>query len=489
MRSRLRVLGSWLRGLGSRLGAGVAGVLDRAGIIGRERLEETFDLAWPRVITGFAIMSKNTADLAIIGFVLGAPAVAGLAFAFAYWQLAKFVSIGLAGGTVALVSQNYGGGESRRAALVVKQSLLVATTLVVPIVVGFVLLAEPLVALIGGEGDALRLGVVYLIVTAPALLFEFFNMIASRTYAGVGDTFTPMVIRAGGAVLNVALTAVLVLGAGLGVLGAALGTTASIAAIAMTLSWGLTGRSYAGHGASPVPVSLGGPWVDRELIGQLLRVSTPLMARRIAEGALVFPLLWIASTFGSSTVAALEVGRRVRALINSFSWGFSIAASTLVGQRLGAGEESIAGTYGREVITLSAVVYLAAAAAVIAASNPIATVFVDDPDAVTATATFVVVAALSAIPLGVDGSVTGSLRGAGDTRWPFFATLVGLYVCALPVATLGLVTPLGVVALYAALIVETLVPAGLNLYRFRSDRWKTVSRRYRPGATGENDAE
>ncbi len=479
---------SRIRGRLERGGDAVANALDRAGVIDRGRLGETLDLAWPRIVTGFAIMSKNTVDLAIIGIVLGAPAVAGLAFAFAYWQLAKFVSIGLAGGTVSLVSQNYGGDEADRAALVVKQSLLVAALLAVPIVAGFVAFAEPLIALVGGEGDALRFGVTYLAVTAPALLFEFFNMIASRTYAGVGDTFTPMVVRAGGALLNVALTAALVLGAGLGVLGAAIGTTVSIAAVGLVLSWGMTGRSYFGRGASPVPVDRSGPWVDVELSRQLLRVSAPLIARRVAEGVVVFPLLWVASSFGAVTVAALEVGRRVRALLGSFSWGFSIAASTLVGQRLGAGEESLAAEYGRDVIRLSALTYVLASALVAVAATPIARVFVDDPAAVAATATFVFVAALSAIPLGIDGSVTGSLRGAGDTQWPFFASMAGLYLFALPAALLGLVTPLGVGGLYAALILEKLVPAGLNGHRFRSNRWQAVSRRYRPSA-GDVDEE
>ena len=466
----------------------VASALDRTGVIDRDRLTETLDLAWPRIVTGFAIMSKNTVDLAVIGMVLGAPAVAGIAFAFAYWQLAKFVSIGLAGGTVSLVSQNYGGDERNRAALVVKQSLVVAAALALPIVVGFVTFAEPLIALVGGQGDALGYGVTYLVVTAPALVFEYFNMIASRTYAGVGDTFTPMVFRAGGALLNVGLTIGLVLGAGLGVTGAALGTAVSIAAVAIGLSWGLTGRSYFGRGASPVPVGRDGAWIDTELIGQLVRVSAPLIARRVAEGIAVFPLLWVASSFGQATVAALEVGRRVRALLGSFSWGFSIAASTLVGQRLGAGDEDGATAYGRDIIRLSALVYLLASAAVVAAATPIAQVFVDDPAAITATAVFVIIAAVSAVPLGVNGSITGSLRGAGDTRWPFFAAMLGLYLFALPAAFLGTVTALGVGGLYIAVLVEKFIPMGVNLIRFRSDRWQAVSRQYRPGETESESA-
>jgi hypothetical protein len=154
----------------------------------------------------------------------------------------------------------------------------------------------------------------------------------------------------------------------------------------------------------------------------------------------VFPLLAIAATFGPIAVAAVGVGRQVRALLNSFTWGFSIASSTLVGQALGRGDEPIAEAYGREITRLSAVVYVLVVAVVVAAARPIASVFVDGPADVDLATAFVRVAALSVLPLGVDGSVTGALRGAGDTRVPFVATMLGLYVVALPVAWLGTVT-------------------------------------------------
>ncbi|XVH32327.1 MATE family efflux transporter [Haloferacaceae archaeon DSL9] len=462
------------------LGAAFARGFDRAGVIETSRFRATIDLAWPRIVTGFAIMSKQTADLAMVGWVLGPPAVAGLAFAHAYWSVAKFLSIGLAGGTVSLVSQNYGGGENDRAALVVKQSVWVALALAIPIVAGYAHFAEPLIALLGTNPVSIEYGAVYLVIVAPALLFEFLNMVASRTFAGIGDTFTPMVVRAGGAALNILLSAVFIFGFDMGVAGAALGTAISIALITVVLSWGMFGRSYFGRGASPVPLTIAGPQVDGELIRTLLRISTPLMARRVAEGVVAFPLLAIAATFGDVVVAAYEVGRRVRQLVNSFSWGFSIASSTLVGQRLGAGEETEAEAYGREIISLSLVAYVAVAALVILLAEPIARVFVDEPDAVSLARTFVQVAAVSVVFLGVDGSATGALRGAGDTSVPFYASLLGLYVFALPIAWVGTITALGVAALYLALVVETLVPALVNVRRFRTDKWKAVSRSYRP---------
>jgi len=459
-------------------------LLDRAGVIDPERLDATVALAWPRTITGFAIMSKQAVDLALVGLAVGPTAVAGLAFANAYWLVAKRVGIGLAGGAVGLVSQNYGGGADARASLIVKQATWVALAFGVPIAVAYALFARPLVALVGSDPAAVAHGATYLAFVAPGLLFEFLNLIASRTYAGVGDTRTPMVVRGGAAALNVVLSAAFIFGAGLGVAGAALGTTLSTGAGLLVIAWGMLGRSYGTRllRPSPVPIRVGGPQFDRGLARQLLTVSAPLMLRRVTEGIVIFPILRIAATFGPLVVAGLEVGRRVRALVASFSWGFSIAASTLVGQHLGRGEETEAEAYGAAILRLSAVVYLVVAAVVVGFATPIAGLFVRDPATVARAATFVAVGAVSAVTLGIDASATGALRGAGDTRWPLLASLLGRYAFGLPLAALGTVTALGVGGLYLALVVETLVPAAITSWRFSTNRWKAVSRAYRPSS-------
>lgn len=455
---------------------------DRANVIEGSRFRETVDLAWPRVLTGFAIMSKRTVDLAFVGIAVGAEAVAGLAVANAFWTIGKFVFIGLAGGTIALVSQNYGGGDPGRASQVVTASVLLAVAVGVPVAALLGLGARPLVALVGDSPSTARFGAVYLAVVSPGLFFEGLNLVASRTYAGVGDTVTPMAIRVAGAAVNVVLSGAFVFGAGLGVFGAALGTTLATAFVAVVFTWGITGRSYAGRGASPIPPATR-RLPDLALFRQLVSVSVPLVARRVAQGAVMFPLLAIAAVFGPVAVAAIGVGRQVRDLLNSFSWGFSIAASTLVGQALGTADEQTAEVYGREITRLSLVVYLAATLVAVALARPVATVFVDG-DGVALTTAFVQVAAVSVVPLGVDDSITGTLRGAGDTTVPFLATLAGLYLAALPLAWLGTVTSLGVLALQAALVVETAVPMVVNVVRFRSGAWKAISREYRPDAEG-----
>jgi len=459
----------------------IAALLAWVGVIDRERLDRTVSLSWPRIVTGFAIMSKQTVDLALVGWAVGSAAVAGLAYAYAYWTLGKFVGIGLAGGVAALVSQNYGGDDTDRASLVVKQGVWIALGVVVPITAVYVVFAGPLIQVLGSEPVPVGHGVTYLGIVAPALGFEYLNLLMSRTYAGIGDTFTPMVVRAAGGVVNIVLSVAFVL-AGMGVAGVALGTLLSTAVVMIVLGWGVLGGSYPvpGMHASPVTFSVGGRSIDTTLGRQLVTVSGPLIARGIGKMAVIFPLLWIAGTFGPVVVATFEVGRRVRDLLVSFNWGFSTASSTLVGQELGGGDETEAAAYGGAILRLSFVVHLVAGVSVFLTAPWIARLFVSQPAELTQAVTFIRLSAVTAVLSGINGAVVGTLRGAGDTRWPFIATVIGQYGVALPVAAAGLVSPLGVAGLYGALLCGAGVPALINLWRYRSGQWKIISREYRP---------
>jgi putative MATE family efflux protein len=459
--------------------------LERAGIVDQSRLRPTVELAWPRVITGFARMSQQTADFAMVGIVLGPAALAGLAFAYAYWQIGNRLSVGLAGGTIGQISVYTGAEDGARANLAAKQSVLVALALGVPLSLLGWAFAGPLVALFGAEQATVEYGATYLRAVAPALAFEYLNKVASRIFAGIGDTRTPMVIRAGGAFANVLLNAILIFGFGLGVVGAALGTVVATILVTIAFAWGLLGRRYPGRDPVPVVVPLSRPHFDAELVRGLFSTATPLMLRHLAASVVVFPLLSIVSTFGATTVAAFEIGRRVRGLVNSLSWGYSVASSTLVGQHLGAGEESEAASYGAAIVRLSLVSFLVLSGLVFLFAEPVARLFVSDPEALARATVFVRVAAVSVVFMGLDGAATGALRGAGDTRWPFYGTLVGLYLFALPTAFASAVV--GVTALYASMVLETLVPAAVSLYRFGTGRWRSYGRALREGTSETAD--
>ena len=448
-----------------------ARVLARWGVIDADRGARTVDLAWPRMLTGVARLSQRLADLAMVGAVLGPAAIAGLAFAFAYWQIGNTLSLGLSGGTIAQVSQRFGAGDEDEADLAVKQGLLLGVAIALPLTAIFVAYSTELVSLLSADPLTTGYGATYLAVAGLAIPFEFVNKVSSRTLVGADDARTPMIVRGSGAVANVLLNAVFIFGLGLGVVGAALGTLVATVLVTVAFLLGFLAGRLPLSGSFPITLSPSGPYFDGRLMAELASLSTPLMGRWLATTLVVFPVLAIVATFGPVVVAAFEVARQIRQLINAPNWGFSLAASSLVGQSIGGEEPAEALAYGRDILRFTVVTFLVVSAAVFLLARPIASVFVDDPGTVDRAVPFIRVAAVSAVGFGVDGATTGALRGSGDTRWPFYGKLVGLYGVMLPVAYLATVTPLGIAALYLALLVETAVPAAVTYYRFRSGAW------------------
>lgn len=460
-----------------------AGRLAALGLIDEERGGRIADLAWPRFLTMFARQSQQVADVAMVGLAIGPAAIAGLAFASVYWGVANAFSLGLVGGTVSQVAQRFGAERFDRLDLAVKQSVWVILALALPFVLAYGFFAAPLVELFGAGASAVGYGATYLRVLAVALVFNHLNLVASRTLAGADDTWIAMHIRASGAFANIVLNAVFIFGLGMGVTGAALGTVLAEAIVFGCFARGLLVGSLPLVGKFPVRLSVGPPYVDRALARQLLVITPPLMADKLARAAARFPLFALLAVFGPTVVAAFEIGRRVRNLMRATGNGFQMSASSVVGQALGRGDERAADRYARDTLRLSAVVYLGVGGLVFVFAGPIATIFTDDPSAIALTIPFVRVAAVSFVGIGLNYTYAGILQAAGDNRWTMYGRLVGQYLLLLPLVFVGTVTGLGVLAVYVGVVLETWAPAAITGYRVRSERWKAISRRHRPAVT------
>lgn len=463
----------------------VATRLASVGLIDERRGIRIADLAWPRFLTMFARQSQQVADVAMVGLAIGPTAIAGLAFANVYWGVANGFSLGLVGGTISQVSQRFGAERFDRLDLAVKQSVWVGLALAAPFLLAYWFFAEPLISLFGTGSAAIGYGGTYLRVLSLALLFNVLNLIASRTLAGADDTWIAMVLRSTGAFANIVLNAIFIFGLEMGVVGAALGTVLAEAIVLGCFAWGFVGGRLPLVGEFPVRVSLGPPYFDRELSRQLLSITPPLMADKLARSAARFPLFAMLAVFGPTVVAAFEIGRRVRNLMRATGNGFLMSASSVVGQELGRGNERGAENYARDTLRFSTVIYVAVAGGVFAFAGPIAHLFTDDPTAIERTVPFIRVAAISFVGIGINYSFMGILQAAGDNQWTMYGRLVGQYLLLLPLVYVGTVTALGILAVYLGMIAETWAPAAITGRRVWSEKWKEISRSHRPAASDD----
>lgn len=451
----------------------LASQLAGVGVIDDHRGQRIADLAWPRVLTMVARLSLRVTDIAMVGVAVGSAGLVGISFAVVYWQFA--FGLGIAGGTIGLVAQRYGTDRPNAAAPVIAHSLLLGLAVTLPFVVTYWAGSGALIRVFTEDAAIVRYGSTYLRVSAFALLFLTCNVVASRALAGADNTRIPMSIRATGAVVNIALNALLIFGLQLGVFGAAVASVIAEGLVSVSFAYGFVRGGLPVIGPFPLAVSVSEPRLHVGLVRQLLRTSLPLIGQRLGNVVVRFPLLVLLAMVGPTVVASWEVARRVRNLLNASGAGFSTSVSSLVGQALGQSDERLAVAFGRDTVVFSAIVYVLSGALVFALAPVVAGLFSRDPETIARMTPFVRVASVSSVGLGLFRTYEGVLKGSGENRWTLYGRLFGLYVLLLPVTYLGATTSLGLRAVFAALVAETWGAALVTGYRVRSGKWTVTS--------------
>ncbi|MEF8832956.1 MAG: MATE family efflux transporter [Candidatus Thermoplasmatota archaeon] len=453
-------------------------VLSRLGVIDEKRGTEAFSLAWPVILTGGLRVALRLTDFLMVGIAVGSAGLAALGFGFQFFFVGFALALAVSSGTISLVSQHYGAGEYEKADFVIKQSSWLAIMISLPLMTVTWFYAEQMIALLGADPNVVEMGGAYLRILMVGVLFRFFSMVSARGFAGSGDTVTPMYLQAFAVPFNVVLNWLLIFGVWrfpeLRVFGAGLGTTITNLCVASIFLILLLSNRY------NVNLKLGGKQWDFEVVKKLFTVSLPLLGMRMARTLGRFPFLWILATFGTGAVAAFQVGRRVQLMAMQPAWGFGTAASTLVGQSLGAEKEEEAKLYGWDTLKVAIAVMLPIGLMIAIFAGPISGIFADEPDVISLSKLFIWVNALGVLGYAINRIMRGSLRGAGDTRWPFYGNIVGMYGFMLPVSYFfGIVLDFGIWAIFVGLLGNLFIPAFINLYRFKTGKWKAISRSLR----------
>jgi putative MATE family efflux protein len=427
-------------------------------------------LAWPVIVTLLSEAAVGLVDTLMVGR-LGADAVAGVGVGAQILGAVSVVTTAIGTGTMALVARSVGAGDLRAARRVLGQSVVLAFALGCIAILPVLAWTDAAVRLFGVAPSVVGLSVAFtrlvmLSIPGGAVLF-----VIGAALRASSDTRTPLAIGVVVNVVNVVLNYLLIFGhAGfpaLGVRGSALSSTIAFttgASIALALV--ASGRLRLSLGVADLrPV--------RHTIGRLARIGAPTGLEQLAMQIGFLLYLVFASRYGTAAVASYFIGVRILALSFLPGIGFATAAAALVGQRLGAGDPRGAEHAGWMAARLASVLMSGAGLLLFAFAGPVARLFVDDAAVVEDTRWFIYMLGACQPLMAVDYALGGALRGAGDTRFPLLTLFAGLYGFRLAVGwvvthVLALSTPW----LWAVLIGDYTVRAGLKVWRFRNGAWQ-----------------
>jgi len=428
-------------------------------------------LAWPSVLTMLLQTLNSFTDRFFVGH-LGSDALAAVGVGGQFMFLLFSVGMSISVGTSALVARFTGAKEPDQATQAANQSVWIA------LLSAFVCMALvwPLrhlaIGWMGVNSHAAGLCVQYLTVTLLGIPALFLMLILSSVFRGLGDTVTPLRVMIGVNIIHLGGDWLLIFGnwgfPRMGLVGGATALIASQVIGALLYLWFL--RDSPVRGLMTRLKRLDMEWTRR-----ILNIGLPAAGQNLSRvlSMMIFTGVLARSPQATAAVAALTIGLTSESIAFMPGFAFSMAASTLTGQNLGAGNPERAERAAWAALLQGMVVMVFMGAVFFTLAAPFTHIFTHDPKVVPLAVAYLRIAALSEPFLALGMILTGALNGAGDTKAPALAGIVTMWLIRLPVAWVAIYPlHLGTIGAWWAMSLSTALSGLAALALFKWGRWK-----------------
>ena len=427
-----------------------------------------FRLSLPGMISSVLETLFQLIDAYWVG-KLGADALAAIGgCAFILWAIFSLTALSV-NGMATLVAQNIGAQKPEQGRYAAGQGFII-NTITVLLVGGLIFVFQDhLYRLMGFDANVLSLARQYMTIILGGMIFIFWFTALEAIYRGLGDTKTPMIILAVGLTLNAIADPFFIFGwwifPEMGIGGAALATVVSEFVSVLGLWWLLKRKHY-------LPVFKHHPKVDRFIVKRLISIGAP-----VAFGGFFFSIIYVVLTriiarFGMEAIAAIGIGHRIEGIAWFACVGFSVAASTLVGQNVGAGRIKQAARAAWLVNGYGVLILLLVSAVYYLFPEVLMRVFTTDVLVQKIGTEYLRIIALFEIFLALEVIMEGAFSGAGYTL-PVMLVSVPITAARIPLAYLLAVTlGWGTNGIWWAIAITTGLKGFLNALLFALGFWK-----------------
>ncbi len=438
----------------------------------RGNLREVGLLAYPVILTQLSATVMGIVDSAMVGR-LGATELAAVGFAGVWsWTIFCFF-FGTASGIQTFVAQADGAGRQRECGSWAWQGLYVIapTTLLCTVVVWIA--APTLLAWLGPSEELQEAAVHYLRPRLLGISGIGIAFVWISFFRGIGNTRTPLYAAITANLVNAVLDYGLIFGklglpawevAGAGA-ATAVGEWIYAVFLAIAFHRSALAKRFATQFARPRPSQ----------IRRFVRTGVPIGGQWTIDMASFAVFTTLVARMGDVQMAASQAFVMLLSMSFMQAIGISVASSTLVGRYIGAKDIPAAIQSFRSSMKFAGILGSAIAVLFLALPELLMRVFTADPEVIALGAPLVRLGALFQLMDAFGIVASGSLRGAGDTRWPFLAQSVLAWGLFVPLAyLLGVTLEGGLVSAWIGGTVYVLVLSATLVWRFRSGAWQRI---------------
>jgi putative MATE family efflux protein len=442
-------------------------------------LPAVWKIAWPTMLTNMFGGLQGIIDHVMVGRLVGFDGNAGIGVATQIWIVVIVFVMSVFTGMSVLVARYVGAGNEEMADRTVYQAFLTAAALSIGILAPVGYFGSPLLLKMvnaAPEVQAQALPFLRIVVGFSTGMLVFFML--GGALRSAGDARTPMIMGIIMTVLNIGLNIVFIRGLGpipsYGTAGSAIGTVIASNVLGVYALWRLWHGGWVvsfprKHGFAP----------DFAIIKSLFRFGLPTGLQGIAMNVGGLLLLSFIGSLAKSAESQAAYAVSYSQLFSFVTWtsmGLMGAAAAIAGQNLGAGHPERA----NQGVHVAARIAFAGAATVgiffLFMPRQLLGVFgLNDPSVVEIGVQLLHVLSLSGLFVAVALAYTGGLQGTGDTKSPFYISVISQIVVPLGacfiIKRVGTLDPLDI---WLAILAGHMTRCLLSVVRFRQGRWRTI---------------
>ncbi|MBR1713155.1 MAG: MATE family efflux transporter [Alloprevotella sp.] len=450
----------------------------------RQQMALVFQLSLPAMLAQIATIVMFFIDAAMVGH-LGATEAASVGLVETTFWLFGGLTGALATGFYVQVAHRIGAKDDEGARAVLREGF--TTALLFSSIVGLfgVIISGPLPHWLGGDADVAGGATTYFLLFSLFAPFMQLNQLSAGMLRCAGDIKTPSVMEALLCIFDVVLNFLLIFptktydilglpvtvpGAGLGVAGAALGTGLAFAIVASTLTLIVFHR----HG--PLRI-LGERWEGwwafrprRATLVQAWGIGMPIGVQHTLMSCAQVFVTMIVAPLGAFAIAANSFAVTAESICYMPGYGISDAATTLVGQSVGARRWNMARQLAGVSVGMAMTIMALMGVVLYFGAELVMDIMTPQAEIIALGASALRIEAFAEPMFAASIVCYGAFVGAGSTKVPALMNLASMWGVRITLALL-LVGSMGLDGVWTAMAIELTFRGTIFLLRLRSRSW------------------
>lgn len=432
------------------------------------------EFAIPMLIGNIAQQFYNTADSIIVGKYIGDNALAAVGSASPVLNLLLVLFVGIATGAGIMVAQYFGARDRERLSHSIGACITLTAIASLAIMIIGPLTTRPLLTFLNTPDSIIDWCEDYLIIFfIGSLGFSYYNIL-SGILRGLGDSLSALVFLLISTALNVGLDIWFVAGMNMGVSGVALATVMAqgISAILCFAKLMQMKDTFNLNLKMLVPV--------KEYSIKLLKLGLPSGFTHAIFSLAMIAVQSLTNSFGEMVIACNVIVMRVDGFAMMPNFTFGNAMTTFAGQNIGAKKIDRVEKGTRAGIKIAVGVSTVITIIILIFGKYLMSIFTNTAELVDLSMHMMRILAVGYIAMAVTQSLSGVMRGAGDTITPMWISLITTIVLRVPIAygiayfTRSADFPTGrPESTYISLLVAWVFGAIITTFFFKKGKWRT----------------